>query len=129
MQVRHRLRQLATTPDIDWIDVQSRDDILSFSPFDPIAGHGVVLGAERRNPQVVTICFRDLWGAGPFGLQRRRVSKAHTQFLMANERRRAAYDYTLICCGPLDLMTQATKPQLAAAAIVGKFEPDPVTGR
>ena len=122
---RNRLRQLATAPDIDWIDVQSRDDILSFSPFDPIAGHGVMLGAERRNPQVVAVRFRDLWDAGPFGLRRWRVSKAHTQFLMASERRGAAYDYTLICCGPLDLVTRATKPQLAAAAMVDKFEPAP----
>jgi pimeloyl-ACP methyl ester carboxylesterase len=122
---RNRLRQLATTPDIDWIDVQSRDDILSFSPFDPIADHGVMLGAERRNPQVVAVRFRDLWDAGPFGLRCWRVSRAHTQLLMASERRGAAYDYTLICCGPLDLVTRATKPQLAAAAMVDKFEPAP----
>ena len=48
---------------------------------------------------------------------------------MANERPGAAFDYTLICCGPLDLMTRATKPQQAGAALAGKFEPDPVTAR
>jgi pimeloyl-ACP methyl ester carboxylesterase len=121
----NRLRQLATAPDIDWIDVQSRDDILSFCPFDPIAGHDIVLGPERRNPRVVAISFRDLWGPGNFGLRRWRVFKAHAQFLMANERRGAAYDYTLICCGPLDLVTRATNPQQAVAAMAGKFEPDP----
>ena len=55
---RNRLRQLASAPDIDWIDVQSRDDILSFAPFDPIAGHDIVLEPapaqpprrHRRNP-------------------------------------------------------------------------------
>jgi pimeloyl-ACP methyl ester carboxylesterase len=121
---RNRLRQLATAPDIDWIDVQSRDDILSFCPFDPIAGHDIVLGGERRNPRVVVISFRDLWGPGHSELRRWRVFKAHAQFLLASERRGAAYDYTLICCGPLDLVTRATKPQQAAAALVGKFEPD-----
>ena len=41
----------------------------------------------------------------------------------------AAYDYTLICCGPLDLVTRAGKPQQAAAALEGKFEPDPAAAR
>jgi pimeloyl-ACP methyl ester carboxylesterase len=122
---RNRLRHLATAPDIDWFDVQSRDDILSFGPFDPIAGHSIALGPERRNPRVVAISFRDLWGPGNFALRRWRLFKAHAQFLMANERRGAAYDYTLICCGPLDLVTRATKPQQAEAAMAGKFEPDP----
>lgn len=126
---RNRLRQLAEALDIDWIDVQSRDDILSFCPFDPIAGHGIVLGPERRNPQVVAIRLRDLWGPGHFGLRRWRVFRAHAQFLMANERPGAAYDYTLICCGPLDLMTRTTRPQQAAAAMAGKFEPDPAAAR
>jgi pimeloyl-ACP methyl ester carboxylesterase len=121
---RNRLRQLASAPDIDWIDVQSRDDFLSFCPFDPIAGHDIVLGGERRNPRVVAISLRDLCGPGNFALRRWRVFKAHAQFLMANEQR-AAYDYTLICCGPLDLVTRATNPQQAVAAMAGKFEPDP----
>jgi len=124
---RNRLRQLATAPDIDWIDVQSRDDLLSFCPFDPIAGHDIVVGPERRNPRVVGISFRDLWGPGNFAVRRWGVFKAHAQFLMANERRGAAYDYTLICCGPLDLVTRASKPQRAVAAMAGKFEPDPAT--
>jgi len=126
---RNRLRQLASAPDIDWVDVQSGDDLLSFGPFDPIAGHDIALGAERRNPQVVAIRFRDLWGAGPIGLRRWRISKAHAQFLMANERHGAAYDYTLICCGPLDLVTRVTKPQQALATLAGKFEPDSTSGR
>jgi hypothetical protein len=126
---RNRLRQLATAPDIDWIDVQSRDDLLSFCPFDPIAGHGIAVGAERRNPQVVAVRFGDLWDAGSFGLRRWRVFKVHAQFFMANERAGAAYDYTLICCGPLDLVTRATKPQQAVAALPGKFEPNPAPGR
>ena len=126
---RNRLRQLATAAGIDWIDVQSRDDILSFCPFDPIAGNGIVLGAERRNPQVLTIRFRDLWAPGSSGLRRLRLSRLHDQLLLANERAGAAYDYTLICCGPLDLVTRATRPQQAVAALAGKFEPDPAAGR
>jgi pimeloyl-ACP methyl ester carboxylesterase len=122
---RNRLRQLAVAPDIDWVDYQSRDDVLNFCPFDPVAGHDIVLeDDERRNPTMVAISFRDLWKLGSFGLRRWRFFRAHSQFLLANERLGAAYDNYLICCGPVDLMTRATKPQQAIAAIGAKNRPD-----
>jgi hypothetical protein len=117
---RDRLRRLALAPDIDWVDYQSRHDVMNFWPFDPVAGHGITLGPERRNPLVVSISFRDLWIPGNFGRRRWRFFKAHFQFLMANERLGAAYDYYLICCGPLDLLTRATKPKEAVAAIAAR---------
>jgi hypothetical protein len=121
---RNRLRQLASASDIDWVDVQSRDDILSFCPFDPIASHGIALGPERHNPRVIAIDFHDLWDPRHSGLRRWRVGRTHAQFLMANERRGSAYDYHLICCGPLDLAAWASKPQQAEAPLAGEFEPD-----
>lgn len=109
---RNRLRQLAVAPNIDWVDVQSRDDVLNFCPFDPIAGHDIVLeDDERRNPKVAVIRFRDLWAPGRSWLRRWRFFKAHSQYLLANERPGAAYDYYLICCGPLDLMTRIIRPK------------------
>jgi pimeloyl-ACP methyl ester carboxylesterase len=125
---RNRLRQLATAPDVYWIDVQSRDDILSFAPFDPIAGHGITLDTPRRNPQVMAVRFSDLWAEGSV-LRRLRVAKGHAQYLAANERRGCPYDYTLICCGPLDLAIRAASPQQAEAALGGHFEPDSASGR
>lgn len=125
---RNRLRQLATASDVDWIDVQSRDDFLSFAPFDPIAGHGIALDAPRRNPQVMTVRFSDLWASGSW-LRRLRVSRVHARYLIANERHGCPYDYTLICCGPLDLAAHAASPQQAEAALVGHFEPDSASGR
>jgi pimeloyl-ACP methyl ester carboxylesterase len=118
---RDRLRRLAQAPGIDWVDYQSRHDIMNFWPFDPVAGHDIVLEAdERRNPHVVAISFRDLWKPGNFGRRRWRFFQAHFQFLLANERLGAAYDYYLICCGPIDLMTRATKPQEVIAAMAVK---------
>jgi hypothetical protein len=113
---RDRLKRLALAPDIDWVDFQSRHDIMNFWPFDPIAGHGMVPGPERRNPRVVAVSFRDLW-TGDFSRRRWRFFRAHFQFLYANERRGAAYDYYLICCGPFDLATRATEPYRVAAAM------------
>ena len=114
---RDRIKRLAIAPDLDWVDYQSRHDIMNFWPFDPVSGHGIKLGPERRNPKVVAISFRDLWIPGDFGRRRWRFFKAHFQFLMANERRGAAYDYYLICCGPLDLVTRANEPEEAIATV------------
>ena len=107
---RDRLRRLAVAPDLTWVDYQSRHDIMNFWPFDPITGHGIELGPERRNPLVVAVSFRDLWKPGGFDRRRWRFFRAHFQFLLANERLGAAYDYYLICCGPFDLKTRATHP-------------------
>lgn len=114
---RERLRRLAIAPDIDWVDYQSRHDIMNFWPFDPVTGHGIALGPQRRNPRVVAISFRDLWIPGDFGRRRWRFFRAHFQFLFANERRGAAYDYYLICCGPFDLLTRAAEPERVVAAV------------
>ncbi|MGC1466669.1 MAG: hypothetical protein WA792_13145 [Pseudolabrys sp.] len=124
---RERIRRLAEAADIDWVDYQSRHDIMNFWPFDPVSGHGIKSNVARHNPTVVAISFRDLWVPGDFGRRRWRFFRAHFQFLLANERLGAAYDYYLICCGPLDLMSRATRPDEAVAAIAAKNGANPVT--
>ena len=57
---RDHLRQLAVEPTIDWIDCQARKDVMNFYQFDPIAGHGIELGSDRRNPTIVAVRFRDI---------------------------------------------------------------------
>ena len=47
---RDHLRQLAIEPSIDWIDCQSRKDVMNFYQFDPIEGHGIRLGAGTAQP-------------------------------------------------------------------------------
>ena len=121
---RDRLRRLAIEPDVAWVDYQSRHDVMNFWPFDPVAGHGIALGPERRNPLVVAISFRDLWIPADFNRRRWRFFRAHFQFLLANERLGAAYDYYLICCGPFDLVTRATQPAEVVAAMAAKKGPD-----
>ncbi|MFN3656551.1 MAG: hypothetical protein ACK4UO_04755 [Pseudolabrys sp.] len=120
---RDRIARLAASSDIDWVDYQSRHDIMNFWPFDPVTGHGIRLEGERRNPTVTAISFRDIWAGGNFGRRRWRFFQAHFQFLLANEKPGAAYDYYLICCGPLDLVTRATRPDEAVAAMTAKALP------
>ena len=104
---RDRLRRLAVSSQIGWVDFQSRHDIMNLWPFDPVAGHGIDPGPARRNPKVVSISFRDMWRPGNFGRRRWRFFQAHFQFLLANELTEAPYDYYLICCGPQDLAARA----------------------
>ena len=55
---RDRLMRLAGSDQIDWVDYQSRHDIMNIWPFDPVSGHGLAAGTGRRNPSVVAIRFR-----------------------------------------------------------------------
>lgn len=104
---RDRLRRLAISDQIDWVDFQSRHDIMNLWPFDPVTGHGIQVGAERRNPKVAAISFRDMWQPEGFGRRRWRFFRAHFQFLLANELAGAPYDYYLVCCGPEGLTERA----------------------
>jgi hypothetical protein len=104
---RDRLLRLSRSDEIAWVDFQSRHDIMNLWPFDPIAGHGLDPGPGRRNPTVVSISFRDIWHPEGFGRRRWRFFRAHFQFLLANERTGAPYDYYLICCGPEGLTERA----------------------
>jgi hypothetical protein len=106
---RNRLRQLAEAPHVDWVDVQSRDDLFSFAPFDPIAGNDIVLEPPPRNPSVMSIRLPP-WPP----------NKTHARFLMADGRSSSPYDYYLICCGPCDLMTRVTNPEEAIRSITAK---------
>jgi len=33
---------------------------MNFYPFDPISGHGIEVGAGRRNPTIVPVRFREI---------------------------------------------------------------------
>jgi hypothetical protein len=104
---RERLAALAQCPDLDWIDYQSRKDVMNFYPFEPVKGHGLALGAAQRNPTVVPVRFRDIIKPESYAAFRWRFFRVHFQFLMANQRVGAAYDYFMICCGPFRLGARA----------------------
>ena len=109
---RARLAALAVTADLDWVDYQSRKDVMNFYPFEPIAGHGLKPG---RNPAVVPVRFRDIIAPESYPRFRWRFFRVHFQFLMANERTGSAYDYFMICCGPFRLGDRARKPAAVVA--------------
>jgi pimeloyl-ACP methyl ester carboxylesterase len=115
---RDHLRQLAIEPSIDWIDCQSRKDVMNFYPFDPIAGHGIELGAARRNPTIVPVRFREIIKPEHYNLFRWKFFRVHFQFVMANERPHA-YDFFMIVCGPIPLAERVARPEVALAIATG----------
>jgi hypothetical protein len=118
---RQRLHQLAIEPDVRWIEYQSRKDAMNFYPFDPIAGHGIDVGTERRNPTIVQVVFRHIILPESYPRFQWRFFRVHFQFVMANERP-AAYDFFMIACGPFPLTLRATQPDDVLAAVAGDKE-------
>ena len=115
---RDHLRLLAIEPSIDWIDCQSRKDVMNFYPFDPIGGHGIDVGSARRNPTIVPVRFREIIRPEHYDLFRWKFFRVHFQFVMANERPHA-YDFFMIVCGPIGLRQRMARPQAALAMATG----------
>ncbi len=112
---RDRLARLAAEPTVAWVDYQSRRDIMNFFRFDPVAGHRINL-ANRCNPTVRTVQFRNIVSAERFSQLRWRFFDLHFQFLRANEKP-DAYDYFMIVAGPVSLAARAADPERAVAAV------------
>ena len=115
---RDHLRLLAVEPSIDWIDCQSRKDVINFYPFDPIAGHGIDVGAARRNPTIVPVRFREIIKPEHYNLFRWQFFRIHFQFVMANERPHP-YDFFMIVCGPIPLSDRVAHPEEALTIATG----------
>jgi hypothetical protein len=115
---RDHLRLLAVEPSIDWIDCQSRKDVMNFYPFDPIAGHGIDVGPARRNPTIVPVRFREIIKPEHYNVFRWKFFRVHFQFVMANERPHA-YDFFMIVCGPIPLRDRMALPEAALAVATG----------
>ncbi|WFU38894.1 hypothetical protein QA640_31500 [Bradyrhizobium sp. CB82] len=116
---RDRLRELAVEPSIEWIDCQARKDVMNFFQFDPIAGHGIDVGAARCNPAaIVPVRFREIIAPEHYNVFRWQFFRVHFQFVMANERPHA-YDFFMIVCGPVPLRERMAMPDAALAVAIG----------
>ncbi|CAN5482079.1 hypothetical protein BH11PSE4_BH11PSE4_03540 [soil metagenome] len=118
VQFRQHLRQLAIEPSIDWVDCQSRKDVMNFFPFDPVTGHGIDAGPARRNPVIVPVRFRELIEPEHYNRFRWKFFRVHFQFVMANERPHA-FDFFTIVCGPVPLRDRIAEPAAALMLMIG----------
>ena len=114
--VREAIRRVAVESSLRWVDCQARKDIINFPGFDPVAGVGIHVGDERRNPIVWIVRFRELLAPGLYARLRWNFFRMHFQFIMANDRR-GAYDYFMMTCGPAPILDWATN----GLEVVGRF--------
>jgi hypothetical protein len=108
-RLRAAIRRIAVEPAVLWVDCQARKDVMNFWDFDPVAGVGIEVGAERRNPTVWIVRLRDMLSDAVYQRLRFSYFRMHYQFVMGNDRR-AAYDYFLLVCGPAPVAAWAKGP-------------------
>ena len=91
---------------------------MNFYQFDPIASHGIDVGAARRNPKIVPVRFRDIIQPEHYEKFRWQFFRVHFQFVMANELPNA-YDFFMIVCGPVPLSARMAVPDAALDVATG----------
>ena len=89
-----------------------------FRSFDPVAGHGIDVGAAGRNPTIVAVRFREIIKPEHYNAFRWKFFRVHFQFVMANEQPHA-YDFFMIVCGPIPLRERMALPEAALAVATG----------
>src|ERR1700730_7541380 len=91
---------------------------MNFFPCDRIAGHGIDVGASRRNPTIVPVRFREIIKPEHYNVFLWKFFRVHFQFFMANEQPHA-YDFFMIVCGPIPLTERMACPEAALAVATG----------
>jgi hypothetical protein len=117
-EFREHLRELAIEPSIDWIECQARKDVMNFFDLDPVASHGIDVGADRRNPTIVPIRFREMILPEHYDAFRWKFFRVHFQFVMANEVPHG-YEFFMIVCGPVPLRERMAHPDAALTVATG----------
>ena len=117
-EFREHLRELAIEPSIDWIECQARKDVMNFFDLDPVASHGIDVGAARRNPTLVPIRFREMIRPEHYNAFRWKFFRVHFQFVMANEVPHG-YEFFMIVCGPVPLRERMAHPDAALTVATG----------
>jgi hypothetical protein len=113
---RDQIAQLAAQSSIDWVDYQSRRDIMNFFRFNSFAAHGIDTKQAKMNLQIVPVQFREIVSPETFSRLMWHFFELHFQYLRANERP-AAFDYFMIVAGPFSLRTRLAMPADVTAAV------------
>jgi hypothetical protein len=120
-RIQDFVRRLASEPSVNWIECQSRKDILNFWDFDPIAGTGVTV-EKRHNPTIWKINLKDLVSPEHYRRVRWDFFRVHYQFIMANDVP-APYDYVLLVGGPVPVVEWPKRSREFLAAFLDNARP------
>lgn len=99
--MRAEIAAVATSADIDWIDVSAPPDGACFALVDPYTAIGD-RDPERRNPKLLNAKFHETMAPAAFAKRNRNWIQLHFQYLMASLAPHD-YDYFAIAAGPRTL--------------------------
>ncbi|MBZ0217837.1 MAG: hypothetical protein K8F25_14865, partial [Fimbriimonadaceae bacterium] len=92
--LRNHVEQIATSPDVLWVDYQSRKDVITASGFDAVRDLGLNIPENRiMANQTRQIRFRDLVSAEFYNSMRINFFRLHFQYLRANDYADRDYDF------------------------------------
>jgi pimeloyl-ACP methyl ester carboxylesterase len=100
------VRRIAEHPGVDWVEYQARDDAISFYRFNPVTSRRIGDDEPSGKPLIRRVQIHDMLTRESYLRYRWRFMRLHYQFVMANELR-AAYDYFMLACGPVPVLTTA----------------------
>lgn len=101
MAMREEIAAVATSPDVDWIDVSAPPDGACFALVDPYTAIGD-RDPTRANPKLINAKFHETMSPAAYARRNRDWIQLHFQYLMASVQP-ADYDYFAITAGPLAL--------------------------
>jgi len=105
-RLRDMVSRVAVEPTVTWVDCQSRKDAMNFAHFDPVAGIGVKLQAERCNPMIWLVRFRDMVLPEQYRRFRWNFFRLHYQYIRAAHQP-GPYDYILLIAGSVAVAERA----------------------
>jgi pimeloyl-ACP methyl ester carboxylesterase len=100
-EFRQATRAVADETRIRWTEYHARDDVISFYRVDPVILKRITRDELVGRPNIRRVQMPSMMSPESFKRHRFNFMRVHYQFLMGNDLR-AAYDYCMIICGPLD---------------------------
>jgi hypothetical protein len=108
--IRTRINTVVTASRVDWAEVQSRDDAISFYKFDPAWLKKIRQDRLEGKPVIRRVQIHDMLRPETFAKIRGRYLRLHYQSVMANDIK-APYDYFMAICGPVPFQQWTTAPR------------------
>lgn len=116
-RMRAIVRRLAIEPTLAWIECQSRKDVMNFADFDPVESLGVHVGAQRCNPLIWPVRFKEMVSPAYYQRLRWNFFRMHFQYIMAGDRP-TPHDYILLVGGPVALADWAGHHEALTLAFI-----------
>ena len=119
--LRDAVREVASDPNIYWVEFQAMTDIVNFYKSNPVTDLG---WPALEKPVVQIVRVKHMLKPETYKGIKRDFFRVHRQFVMGNEQR-YFYDYYMICCGPISLPQRVVYHDGAVEAFApdGAFDP------